>query len=147
MDFIKETERWLYNYNTIKAGIENLKMLYETKSTEIGSGLDTTKEHISPTYAFSSETENIAIDIIVMQQRIEHMETKIKVIDTALLGLNNTERTIVEMKYFEGCRWYQIAYKVGYEERQCRRIKNIVLEKLKISIFGIDNNDDVKMSE
>ena len=54
-DRIIETEKWLYNYKSIKAGIESLKEEYEVLN-DVGSGIDTSREATSKTYKFSSES-------------------------------------------------------------------------------------------
>ncbi|TDT63411.1 hypothetical protein [Fonticella tunisiensis] len=138
MDYIRETEKWLYNYKTIKASIENLQRLYAEKEKEVKEGrpIRYDKDKLSPTYAFNSEAENIAIDLATIKSRIERMKAKVEIIETAIEGLNEIEKKIILMKYIEGHHWWRIAYEVRYNERWCRQLKNIALKKLSVAIFG-----------
>ncbi|KPU45808.1 hypothetical protein OXPF_05970 [Oxobacter pfennigii] len=143
MNYIKETEKWLYNYKTMMAGIENLYRLYEEKEKEAQEGhpIRYDRDKLSPTYVFSSETENIALDLVIIKSRIEKMKVKVKNIETALETLNDAERMIIEMKYFEGCRWQQISYKAQYNERWCKEIRKRAIEKMAIGMFGETQHD------
>jgi len=132
-DRIIETEKWLYNYKSIKAGIESLKEEYEVLN-DVGSGIDTSREATSKTYKFSSETENTAIKLALLDGRIRTMERKVEQIDRALAALNNIEREVIEYKCIEGMYYYEFTYKVCMGERQCMRIKKRALKKIAIAL-------------
>ena len=51
---------WLRKYEAYKAGIENLKQLIEDIAEE-GMGINYSRDRISPTNKFNSDTENKAI--------------------------------------------------------------------------------------
>lgn len=74
-DKIREAEKWLYNYKSIKAGIESLKEEYDNP---IGSR---TKINTSREFALES--------------RIKSMERKVEQMDRALAALNNVEREVI----------------------------------------------------
>jgi len=109
----REAENWLYNYKSIKAGIENLKEEYEVLSNN-ESGLDTELE---------------LLDI-----RIKTMQRKIEQIDRALNALSNIEREVINYKCIEGMYYYEFTCKVYTGERQCMRIKQRALKKIAIAL-------------
>lgn len=108
-----EAEKWLYNYKSIKAGIQSLKEEYEVLK-DVSSGADT--------------------ELALLDSRIKSMERKIQQIDRALDSLNNVEREIIQYKCIEGMYYYQFTYKVYTGERQCMRIKQRALNKIAIAL-------------
>lgn len=112
-DKAREAEKWLYNYKSTKAGIESLKEEYEVLS----------------------KVENAAIQLSLLDSRINCMERKIKQIDRALNeALSNIEREVIKYACIEGMYYYEFTYKVYKSERQCKRIKKIALEKIAIAL-------------
>ncbi|WP_411680440.1 hypothetical protein [Clostridium thailandense] len=112
-DKIREAENWLYNYKSTKAGIESLKEEYEVLS----------------------EVKNTAIQLSLLESRINNMERKIKQIDRALdQALTNIEKEIIKYACIEGMYYYEFTYKVYKSERQCKRIKKMALEKIAIAL-------------
>lgn len=138
MDYIKEVEKWLYNYNTFKTAIENLKIMYLEKEKELEDGrpIQYDKERLSKTNSFSSETEKKAIELATIKGRIEIMENKVKIIDNALNALNETEKKIIDLRYFKGEQWWKIAYSVAFSERWCKEIRRNAVKKIALSMFG-----------
>lgn len=113
---IAESEKWLVDYKSIKAGIQNLKEQYEVLNN---NKLETGK---------SNSELNLLID------RIKSMQRKIDQIDRGLASLSNIERKIVTYKCIEGMYYYEFTYKVYKCERQCKRIKRRALEKIAIAL-------------
>ncbi len=116
-DRIAETEKWLYNYKSIKAGIESLKEKKEILNND-GSEMD--------------DSKRITLDLL--NSRIKSMQRKIEQIDRALAALNKVEREIVTYKCIDGLYYYEFTYKVYKSERQCKRIKKIALKKMSIAL-------------
>ncbi|RMD04923.1 hypothetical protein D9O40_00815 [Clostridium autoethanogenum] len=116
-DKVAETEKWLINYKSIKAGIESLKEKYEV-SNDVGSEMDDSKK--------------ATLDLL--DSRIRNMQRKIEQIDRALAALNKVEREIVTYKCIDGMYYYEFTYKVYKSERQCKRIKKIALKKMSIAL-------------
>lgn len=111
-DKIREAENWLYNYKSIKAGIETLKEEYRVLSN------------------INSEKDKL----IILDSRIKSMSRKIEHIDRALTSLSKVEKEIVNYKCIEGMYYYEFTYKVYKSERQCKRIKKLALEKIAIAL-------------
>jgi hypothetical protein len=138
-NYIRAVEKMLFNYKTLKVSIENLKLLYDNK---VKYGMDKNSdpfgEKSGKTNKVTSETEIFALDLVTLREKIELLETKILIIENALGGLNDVERDIVISKYVDGLRWFDIAYKVQYNERWCRKIKDDAVRKLCLSVFAVD---------
>ena len=69
-------------------------------------------------------------------KEIKKNEIKINKIDRALDLLNEVERKIIEMRYFECIRVYIIADELGYCDKQVSRIKKNAINKISIVLFG-----------
>lgn len=139
--YYKSVEKLLYNYNMLKINIEITdKQLEELKHEDGMAGVSYDGEKICKTYKFHSKTEDTAIRNIgveeLLKKRKEKLQNKIDIIDRLLKGLNDIERTIIEMHYIKGKQWWQIAYEVKYSERHCRRIKSDAIYKLVVGLYG-----------
>lgn len=135
-DKINEVESFLYNYKSIKLAVENLKMELDIMDETVISAIQY-KECIGRTNKFNSDVENKLMRKELLEERIRHMENKIKQIDRALEILPEIEREIINYRYIEGQNYYEFTYKVYKSERQCRRIKDRALEKIVVVFFGI----------
>ena len=137
----ESVEKLLYNYNMLKANIEIAdKQLEELKYEDGMTGISYDGEKTGKTYKFHSQTEDAAMMNIgieeLLKKRKERIQNKIDIIDRLLQGLNDTERTIIEMHYIKGKQWWQIAYEVKYSERHCRRIRTDAICKLAVGLYG-----------
>lgn len=130
---------WLENYNSYKAGIENLKQNIEDIAEE-GMGISYDNEPVSGGNAFNSVVENavIKMDKLEIQKRIKTMCNIVNNIDKALASLNDMEREVVINRCVKGLYYYQFCYQIGASERTTRRIKKDALRKMSIAIFGIE---------
>lgn len=54
-------------------------------------------------------------------------------IDDLIEVLDSTERRIIELKYFKKYKWWMVADTVNYSEKQCRRISNRAIIKIRDS--------------
>lgn len=137
----KETEYLLYNYKMLLISIENLKEDIILLKEECGvRSIDTEKDNLSKTYKFSSIVENTALSsmeqIEYLEMMVKKMEGQIESLDKSLEGLTLEEKTILTEKYIEGKQWWQVAYKVGYGERHCKRLRTEAIKKMALGIFG-----------
>ncbi|MFL0196987.1 hypothetical protein ACJDU8_15680 [Clostridium sp. WILCCON 0269] len=111
-----EAEKWLYNYKSIKAGIESLKEEY-TVLNDDGCGI-----------------EHIDSKLDLLNNRIKIMRRKIDQIDRALNSLSKVEREVITYACIDGMYYYEFTYKVYKSERQCKRIKKRALDKIAIAL-------------
>ncbi|HHV27946.1 MAG TPA: hypothetical protein GXX63_12235, partial [Tissierellia bacterium] len=118
MNYYKATEKFLYNYNSLKASIENMKQEIEEMDYREISAINYQKEPVSETYAFHSATEESAIYAAerknLLEKRIKITESKLERIDRAIEALNDTERQVIIERYINGKQWWQVAYAVKY---------------------------------
>jgi DNA-directed RNA polymerase specialized sigma subunit len=136
-DKYMQTERWLYHLDALKTRIENLKQQYKEKELEAeGEGIDYSKDKLCQTYKFNSQTENIAMSLAHTHMMIESLQSRVNILERSIEILNETERRIIDLKYFREEPWYNIAYQIQYSERQCRYIRTNAINKLAVAIFG-----------
>ena len=140
VNYYKATEKFLYNYNSLKASIENMKQEIEEMDYREISAIDYEHEPTSETYAFHSTTEESAVYAAdkksLLEQRIKTTEGKIERIDRAIEALNDTEKQIITERYINGKQWWQVAYSVRINERWCREIRRRAVNKIAIGLFG-----------
>jgi len=137
MDNYKKTEQWLYKLNALKVYLEKLKQEYqELEELAEGTAIEYDKDKLCETYQFSSNTENMALELYKKQTKIKHTKHRIDTLEKALSILSDTEREIIEQRYFAKEPWFNITYHVQYEERHCRRIRRRAIETLSVALFG-----------
>lgn len=136
-DMYKQTERWLYHLDALKTRIKNLEQQYHEKELEAeGEGIDYSKDKLCQTYKFNSQTENIGIDLVHTRMMIEGLQRRVEIMERSLNMLNDDERKIIELKYFQSQPWYNIAYEVKQSESTCKRHRVHAVKKLMFAIFG-----------
>lgn len=140
MNYYKVTENYLYNYNSLKISVENMKQeIKELDYREI-SAINYAKEPTGKTYAFHSRTEESAIYVAEKKRLLEKMikatESKLERIDRAIAALTDIERQIIIERYINGKQWWQIAYTVKFNERWCKEIRRRAVMKIAIGLFG-----------
>lgn len=135
-DMYKQTEKWLYHLDALKTRIQNLKQQYKEKESESeGEGLDYSKDKLCQTYKFNSTTENIGLELVHIHMMIDSLQKRVDMLERSMTILNDTERKIIELKYFKNEQWFNIAYQMQYSERQCRYIRTNAVMKLKTALF------------
>ena len=81
----------------------------------------------------SNPTEAAALNIPDSASKtMDILRTEIKQLKklTEICKLPLVEKNIITYFYFKGYQWVQISSRVNYSEAQCKRIRNIALEKL-----------------
>lgn len=153
MNYTTILENWLKEYNTMKLQLASLKELYADTEKGISEGhaIDYSKDKLSQSYKINSEVENIALELVLIRNKIDHLTNKIEVIENGIEGLSTKEKRIIELRYIDRKRikytdqyrnytWREISEMVGYYERHCRRIKDEGIAKLVKNMFGIKND-------
>ncbi len=139
--YYKSVEKLLYNYNMLKLNIEIIyKQLGELKEEDGLTSISLDGVSTSKTNKIHSQTEDTVMRRIeaeeLLRKRKEKLESKLETINKLLTGLNDIERRIIVMYYIHGFQWWQIAYKVKYSERHCRRIRSEAICKLAVGLYG-----------
>ena len=140
MNYYKATEKYLYNYKSLKANIENMKV--QIKEIDYNPLQGAGFEYMEDTGYKKSTVENTVIRIDKkrndLKNRIKELECKLERIDRSIEALNDVERYIVVERYFEGRQWWQIAHEIKYSERHCRRIRTNAVNKVSVGLFGLE---------
>jgi hypothetical protein len=147
-DYFKGAEKYLYNYRSIKANIEIMKIrITEIENTPPDGmkGIDYGTEKTSETFAFRSATEGEAVarmsEIERLQRKIQAAEYTAMKIEKAVGALPVLERRIVRLRYFsdERLTWKQIADIVRYDPDYCRKqVRSRAIQKIAVAIFGTE---------
>lgn len=120
----------LRQYKMLKSELENTEMIYSQYTKNILKPVDTSRDYISKTNAFSSNTENMAIYLLDYGESIEKLKLQIEVINTALKCLTDRERIIINLKYFEGNSWREVSNSIQLCDKWCKEIKKEAFRKL-----------------
>jgi RNA polymerase sigma factor (sigma-70 family) len=133
----KKAEWLLYNYKKLKAEIKNIDIeIEDIKNTYVGvSAIDISKDNLSKTYKITSIIEN---EILDKERRIERLESiklkkenQVKKVDNALEILNEDDRKIIELRYFERIPNYKVAQRFNMTEEGCSARKRRIVENIK----------------
>ena len=124
---------WLGDYNSYKAGIENLKQNIE-EIAEANMGVSYDIEMVSGGNIFNSTVEKAVIEL---EKRIKIMTGIVNKIDRALESLNDREKEVIINRCIKGKYYYQFIKEIGISEVSAKRYKKEALRKMSISIFGI----------
>ena len=133
----KRAEAILYEYKYIddKLDIINFK-LDDLKNDVNITAVDTSRDNVSPTNAFSSEVEN---EVIKRERKINELEnTKKKLIfnktlvEKTLKLLDETEKEIVRLRYFSKNKktWFNIAAELNMTTDNCTKKRRKIIEKI-----------------
>ncbi|RKD22442.1 phage transcriptional activator, RinA family [Caminicella sporogenes DSM 14501] len=142
MNYYKATEKFLYNYKFLKISIENMETELKELEPVGATAINYENEKTGITYKINKTVENEALHIIsqkeILKNRIEKTKRLVNRIEKALETLNDSERKIIEKRYFETKQWFEIAYEAKYSEFWCREIKNRAINKLAVALFGVE---------
>lgn len=140
-DLFARAEGKLFNYNRTKVEIKCLDIDIEYIQKDIVGckGISYDSERTGPTNNISKTVED---EILRKEKEIKKLEREknskekiIKKIDEALTLLEETEMNIVKYRYFSNRRtaprWEYIANMTGYSEKNCRNIRDDLINKIK----------------
>lgn len=138
LNYYRVAEKYLYNYRPLKASIENMKKEIEDLDYYVVSSKSLENKG-GPVYN-NSIIENAVINIDEkrndLEMEIRRLENKLRRIDKSLEILGETEKYIIEERYFEEKEWWKIAHKLRYSERWCKELRRRAVKKIAISLFG-----------
>ncbi|GAA0735406.1 sigma factor-like helix-turn-helix DNA-binding protein [Clostridium oceanicum] len=141
MNLYKKTEYMLYNYKDLIAKEMNLTLdIRDLKLNYEGIRAAQYKEHTGNTNKFNSNVEN---EIISKEKKIEYLESvkehiqiKIKKIESAIAALEDRQKKIIELRYFNKLSWNKISELINLTEVSCRVIRNKSIKKLQLLLFN-----------
>lgn len=154
MDYKKVIEKWLKEYNDTLIQLNSYKSLYNDfeKQVRDGDALAYDKDKLSKTYKISSDTEDKAIILANISIKINHLESKVLVIQQGIKQLNEKERRIIELRYMRLNRWdkpltwVQISREMNYDTSWCRELRNRAINTLTGVMFGIQAENPLNTS-
>lgn len=162
----KKTETLLKEYSSMQARLKNLQIdlanmstneiteteeetilgLYYARHVQEGipQGGGISDKTSSVALKWREEHENIVgdmshwfkIDKESISYEIGTINRVLKKVDNAINSLSDDERVIIQNFYIENKPWYDIAYKVKYVERHCKRLRTRAIWYMSKSIFG-----------
>ena len=122
-DIIKYNDLIRYTRDTNKA------ITYDTDKVQTSNLSDVTYQ------AVEKIIDIYAKQIAEWENKLQNLFNQKNEIESMLDRLDSTERKIIELKYIKNLKWYQVAMKVGYSERQCKRINKRILEKMSRNVL------------
>lgn len=141
MKNIKYIEALLYNYNSTKVDIKNMKLDLEALENDYqGVGAIVYEERTQATNAFSSSVENEIIirdeKIIKLRSTIRLKEIEIQKIDNIIELLKEKEQYFIKLKYFEKNTHSEISKKIDisfdyineYRLKMLNKLSRFILE-------------------
>lgn len=138
---MKNVKKRLFEHTFNIKKLENIRLEIERIETEYKgiSGMSFDNEGGGGTNAISRKVENEALERLDRIEQLENearvYEIKVKQVTNALDTLEDVERRIIEMRYFENIDPYTTAELAGFSYRQALRIHNKVLEKINMLLF------------
>lgn len=77
----------------------------------------------------SKERDRMATDVArlleledQLKAQVLEYETELIVIDEALAALPSPEQEIMRLRYVDGLKWWEVAQRMNYDERWCKRL-------------------------
>lgn len=149
--YIRKTEYFLYNYKSIRAGIENKLSQYSLLKESMIMSCQGTYERIEEvaklgTSVFGSGTSNPVLSLIdrlnsskgleKLREEIQEDVNTVECVDRAVKAMPELEQNIIKLRYFEGKQWKEIGNAINLTDRQCRTWKNRALTKIAIGLYG-----------
>jgi hypothetical protein len=145
MDYIKEAENYLRNYNDLVDSVDNLK----NEIYEINADLTSIKNidySGMPHGSGGALPDDKLINKLYRKQKAEEELKKtliaINRIDCVLKKLSEGEdnkkyEKILRLYYIEGARGQALEEALECSERHCYRLKGIAIRRLAVQLFGI----------
>lgn len=138
---IRIVESFLRKYHTYKANIINcerqLSYLYPNMTASFES------DPVNGSTFKISTTEKFAIDRIESKKALDLYEQIamskmiVESIDSALAVLNTQEQTFINLRYFQGMSFHEIADDMKASERSIFDLKKRIAHKLAISLSNL----------
>jgi hypothetical protein len=159
----RNTERLLRDYSGMQARLSNIdidldgiqSIAYETPEETIeGAYFARNVDGMPGGGAISDKTSSVALrwrqeaqdnaddltqHIVNVRENLLAEKKKlsglIAKIDNAIDSLSEDERTIIQGYYIEQLNWYEVAYKVQYSERHCKRLRTRAIWYMSKSLY------------
>ena len=126
----KKLKQILYLDAKINSKIRQLERLKEQK--EHVRAIDYTKDKVQTSItSFGDLLDKIVDSELEIASEIEVLIDNKKSAKKLIASLDPPESIVMEMRYLEGCTWYEIATALNYSQQSVYRIHGLALLKLK----------------
>lgn len=142
-NLFRKTEAILYDYNNLALKIDLLKAeIKDIEETYQGCGSISYEERTQATNKFNSSVENEILEkeklLKINKIDLNNKVTLKRRIDSAVQGLKDEERKLVELRYINKRQlsWNQIAFVLKYSQEYCRKdLRKKAINKIGDTIF------------
>lgn len=142
-NLFRKTEAILYDYNNLALKIDLLKAeIKDIEETYQGCGSISYEERTQATNKFNSSVENEVLEkeklLKINKIDLNNKVTLKRRIDSAVQGLKDEERKLVELRYINKRQlsWNQIAFVLKYSQEYCRKdLRKKAINKIGDTIF------------
>lgn len=142
-NLFRKTEAILYDYNNLALKIDLLKAeIKDIEETYEGCGSISYEERTQATNKFNSSVENEVLEkeklLKINKIDLNNKVTLKRRIDSAVQGLKDEERKLVELRYINKRQlsWNQIAFVLKYSQEYCRKdLRKKAINKIGDTIF------------
>lgn len=145
MNYIKEAEDYLRNYNDLLSAVDNLEKEIEEINEELAC-IKSMDYSGMPHGSGSVLPDDRLVNKLYRKQKAEKelksTQNAIKRIDEVLEGLsvgegNEKHEKILRLFYLEGARGQALEEVLECSERHAYRLKGIAIRRLAVQLFGI----------
>lgn len=147
---IVKVKNWFAHYTAWKGFIrntailiQNLKAEMELEAAPAGVRYDLVPgggggKHDSTEERNLERKEQIQAKITQLEQRARTARNRITIMDSTMEALHPLEKELLQYRDIEGLKWAAVALRIGVNEKTARVAHQKALEKVAITIFGID---------
>lgn len=127
-------ESILNQYKFIKVQINNLKIELKNCALDGIGAIDYSRDKLSNSYKISSIVENLAFtenkEKEMIEKELHYLEYLKEKTDNALELLNSRDKKIIELRYIEKVRSYEIARRFDLSEASVSKIRKKAISKM-----------------
>ncbi|WP_050608241.1 hypothetical protein [Clostridium niameyense] len=149
MKFEHKIEKILNEYTTLINEIKNLELnIEEVEKDYKGIGAISYSEKTGQTFKINNSVEE---EVINKEERIKYLkrikrakEIEVEKVNNALEVLNEKERRIIELKFFNERKksWTNVSRRMDMCEAWCRNLKNRAIKKM-IPVLFVEGSEKV----
>lgn len=98
-------------------------------------GIKTSATNKTGDMTADAAVNNVSEEELILKRK-EKLQNKLDTIGILIDGLNETEKKVIQKRYIEGLRWWEVAYHANYSEIHCKRIRKEAINKLITGVYG-----------
>lgn len=142
MQFKAKSKDFAIQINTITEQINSVADIRAAQSDSVYSSNHDNKSSVEKAY---ERKQKYLEKLRILKLDKAEIDGLLERLDNVLEMLDPIERTIIQIRYIQGCRWTNVSLKVKYSERNCQRIAVKAISKLTRIIFGKFNYEQKRL--